>query len=49
MPELSMLNSEQIDKIILEQGMSLVSDPYDSIQVDPETAVTIREIEEQLS
>ena len=46
MPELSMLNSEQIDKIILEQGMSLESDPYDFIQVDPETAITIREIED---
>lgn len=47
MPELaSSLTSDAIDKLILEQGMSLGnSDAYDFVSVDPETAVTIREIE----
>ena len=51
MPELAeSLTSDAIDKLILEQGMSLGnSDAYDFLSCDQETAMTIREIEEQLN
>ena len=46
MPELNMLISDDIDRLILEQGMALENSPFDSLTVDEETAITIREIEQ---
>ena len=46
MPALNMLNSDDIDKLILEQGMNLQSGPYDSLTVDEETKKTIHDIEQ---
>ena len=43
-----MLSNDDIDKLILEQGMSLGSGSFDFLSVDEETAITIREIEEKL-
>ena len=39
---------DDIDRMILEQGMSLGSSAFDNLTVDEETEQTIREIEEQL-
>ena len=48
MPELNMLNSDDIDRLILEQGMNLHSSPFDNLTVDEETKITIHEIEMHL-
>ena len=46
MPALNMLTSEDIDRLILEQGMSLQSGAFDNLVVDEETAITICEVEQ---
>lgn len=49
MAALNMMNSEDIDRLILEQGMNLERNAFDSLTVDEETAITIREIELHLN
>ena len=46
MPPLNELSSADIDRLILEQGMSLEGSAFDGLTVDEETAITIREIED---
>ena len=48
MPALNMLTSEDIDRLILEQGMSLQRGAFDNLAVDEETAITIREVEQYM-
>lgn len=49
MPALDMLTSDDIDKLILEQGMSLGTQAFEFLTVDEETAVTIQELEQILN
>jgi len=46
MPLLNNLCSEEIDRLILEQGMALQDSAFDGLTVDEETARTICEIEQ---
>jgi ABC-type transporter Mla maintaining outer membrane lipid asymmetry ATPase subunit MlaF len=46
MPLLKNLYSEEIDRLILEQGMALQNGAFDGLTVDEETARTISEIEQ---
>jgi len=49
MPSLDTLSSEDIDRLIIEQGMSLGTSAFEHLSVDGETAITIREIEQELN
>ncbi len=45
MPALESLSNDQIDRLIIEQGLTLQGSAFDSLTVDEETSKTIQEVE----